>query len=100
MQRPQGGNSNGGRALFLAKPTHFLHPVTPQHPWLRVGLLRSRPDLFPRLSNSCFPPETVHSTRVMWGRDINVRMQKPKSRFRRPKAFSPPWRRFVVQGTP
>ena len=53
-------------------------------------MLRSRPDLFPRLFDSRFPPETVHDTRIMWGRDIYVRMQEPTSRFRRPKAFSPP----------
>ena len=36
----------------------------------------------------------------MWGRDINVRSREPCDRFRRPKAFGPPCRRFVVQGTP
>ena len=74
----------------MAKSTHFLHPATPQHPWPRVGLLRSRPDLIPQLFISRFPPDTVHDTRVMWGRDIYVRTQEPRGRFRRPKDFSPP----------
>lgn len=82
--------SEGGRSFLSAKPVHFLHPESPQHSWPRVGLLRSRPDLIPRLSSSRFLPKTVHSTRIMWGRDINVRIQKPIDRFRRPKAFSPP----------
>ena len=84
------GSAKGGRALRKAKSAGLLHPGSPQHPWPQVGLLRSRPDLVPRLSTPRFLPETVHDTRVMWGRDINVRLREPRDRFRRPKAFSPP----------
>ena len=59
------GNSKDGRSFFMAKSIHFLHPATPQHPWPRVGLLRSRPDLIPQLFISRFLPDTVHDTRVM-----------------------------------
>jgi hypothetical protein len=82
--------SLGGRSYPQAVSTYFLRPESPQHPWPQVGMLRSRPDLFPRLFDSRFPPETVLNTRIMWGRDIYVRMQEPISRFRRPKAFNPP----------
>ena len=84
------GNAKGGRALRKAKSAGLLHPGSPQHPWPQVGLLRSRPDLFPRLSDSRLPPETVHGTRVMWGRDINVRKRETTGRVRRPGAFGPP----------
>ena len=59
------GNSKDGRSSFMAKSIHFLHPATLQHPWPRVGLLRSRPDLIPQLFISRFLPDTVHDTRVM-----------------------------------
>jgi len=78
------GRAKGGRSFNEAKSASILHPDTPQHPWLQVGLLRSRPDLIPRLFISRFLPETVHDTRVMWGRDINVRLREPRSRSRRP----------------
>ena len=39
--------SSGGRSYAQAVSTHFLHPGSPQHPWPQVGMLRSRPDLFP-----------------------------------------------------
>ena len=85
-----GGRAKGGRALRKAKSASFLRPGSPQHPWPQVGLLRSRPDLVPRLFIPRFLPETDHDTRVMWGRDINVRLREPHGRFRRPKAFGPP----------
>jgi hypothetical protein len=56
--------------------TDFLRPDTPRHPWPQVGLLRSRPDLIPRLFGSRFLPASVHDTRVTWGRDIDVRLRE------------------------
>ena len=86
-----GGNSMGGPSYPQAKSTGFLHPVTPRHPWPQVGLLRSRPDLFPRLFNSRLLPVSVHDTRVTWGRDIYVRLWEPIDRLSRPLAFGPPF---------
>ena len=91
-----GGNSKGGPSYPWAKSTDFLRPVTPRHPWPQVGLLRSRPDLFPRLFNSRFLPASVHDTRHV-GRDIYVRLWEPIGR-------AAPWLsdrhlRFAEEGT-
>ena len=68
------GNPKGGPSYPRTKSTSFLRPVSPRHPWPQVGLLRSRPDLFPRLFSSRLLPASVHDTRVTWGRDIDVRL--------------------------
>ncbi len=60
------------------KSTRFLRPEFPRHPWPRVGLLRSRPDLVPQLRNSRFLPATVHDNPGHLG-----------ARHRRPRVGSP-----------
>ena len=61
----------------------FLRPVTPRHPWPQVGLLRSRPDLFPGYS----VPDSFRfrfMTPGHVGRDIDVRLWEPMDRLSRP----------------
>jgi len=83
--------AKGGPSYPWTKSTDFLRPVTPRHPWPQVGLLRSRPDLIPRLFGSRLLPASVHDTRVTWGRDIDVRLWESMGRLSRPSAFGPPF---------
>lgn len=80
-------------------PTHFLHPGTLRHPWPRVGLLRSRPDLIPRLCDSRFLPDTVHDNPSHSG----ARHQRPcvgsSGLGCAARKRSDHQSRFVVQGT-
>ena len=85
------GNSKGGPSYPRAKSIGFLRPDTPRHSWPQVGLLRSRPDLIPRLFISRFLPASVHDTRVTWGRDIDVRLWELMDRLSRSLAFGPPF---------
>ena len=56
--------------------TRLLHPGSPRHHWLRVGLLHSWPDLIPRQLYLCAPPNTVlHNHDLM-----KARHQRPQMR--------------------